>query len=59
MLNRENLLAKKIALQEQMSELQKQLDLMTANGNAISGAIQFCDDLIAELEKSEKEEVSK
>jgi len=44
----------KEALEKRIAELQKELDQMQANGNAIIGAIQDCKYWLSILEKNEQ-----
>ena len=44
-----------MTLQEHLTELQNNLKRVEADYNAISGAIQFCEQLIKEQEKEEKD----
>ena len=45
-------------LTQQRMELNKQLDATIAQENAISGALQFCDALMAKLTKEGAEEIA-
>jgi hypothetical protein len=45
----------KESIEQRKIELQKQLDQLQANGNAVVGAIQECNYWLAEVAKEEKE----
>lgn len=43
----------KEAIEKRLAELQKELDQVQANGNALIGAIQDCQYWLSEIEKKE------
>lgn len=57
-ITKEMLVARKENMQAQLVQLQAEINQMTANGNALAGAIQFCEDLISEAAKDDSEKDS-